>query len=132
MFFLCHIKHFTSLEVHPERTTKADKSMVNDRDYKDIKFPVSGKDFGQIEKKNNICINVFCYADNMVQLVHVSDQKFEECLVLLMIANENRSHYVHVKDNNRFMCNKTKYNNRKHFRKYCLQCFSSEKSLAEH
>ena len=66
MLFLCHIKHFTSLEVHPERTTKADKSMVNDLDYKDIKFPVSGKEFGQIEKKNNICINVFCYADNMV------------------------------------------------------------------
>ena len=40
--------------------------MVNDLDYKNIKFPVSGKDFGQIEKKNDICINVFCYADNMV------------------------------------------------------------------
>ena len=74
MLFWCHIKHFNPLKVHPERTTKADKSMVNDLDYKNIKFSekdllkisVSGKDFGQIEKKNNICINVFCYADNMV------------------------------------------------------------------
>ena len=107
--------------------------MVNDLDYKDIRFLVSGKDFGQIEKKNNICINVFCYANNIVQLVRVSDQKFEECLVvLLMIANENRSQYFHVKYFNRFMCKKTKCNNRKHFRKYCLQCFNSEKSLAEH
>ena len=40
--------------------------MVNDLDYKDIRFLVSGKDFGQIEKKNNICINVFCYANNIV------------------------------------------------------------------
>ena len=33
--------------------------MVNDLDYEGIKFPVSKKDFGNIEKKNNICINVF-------------------------------------------------------------------------
>ena len=30
------------------------------------------------------------------------------------------------------MCNKTKSNNKKHFCKYCLQCFSSEKVLQEH
>ena len=66
MLFWCHINHFNPLKVHPERTTKADKSMVNDLDYKDIRFLVSGKDFGQIEKKNNICINVFCYANNIV------------------------------------------------------------------
>ena len=50
--------------------------MVNDLDYEGIKFPVSGKDFGKTEKKNNICINVFCYENNLVYLVYVSDQKF--------------------------------------------------------
>ena len=34
-------------------------------------------------------------------------------------------------ENNGFMCNKTT-NNKKHFCKYCLQCFSSEKILQEH
>ena len=33
--------------------------MVDNLDYEDIEFPVSKKDFGKIEKKNNICINVF-------------------------------------------------------------------------
>ena len=30
------------------------------------------------------------------------------------------------------MCNETKNKNKKHFCKYCLQCFSSEKLLQEH
>ena len=34
--------------------------MTNGLDYKDIKFPVSRKDYSRIEKKN-LCINVFCY-----------------------------------------------------------------------
>ena len=51
---------------------------------------------------------------------------------LLLIAEENKSHYIYIKDFNKFMCNKTKSNNKKHFRKYCLQFFSSEKVLQEH
>ena len=46
-----------------------------------------------------------------------------------MITNENKSHYVYIKDFNRFMCNKAKCKNRKHFCKYCLQCFSSEQTV---
>ena len=79
--------------------------MVNDLDYKGIEFSVSGKEFGIIEKKKNICINVFCYENNLVYPVHVSDQKFEGCMDLLMITNENKSHYVYAKDFNIFMCN---------------------------
>ena len=47
--------------MHPEKIPKAYKNMVNDLDYESIKFPVSKKKFDKFEKKNNICINVFCY-----------------------------------------------------------------------
>ena len=50
---------------------------------------------------------------------------------LLMITDENKSHYVYIKDFNRFMCAKTK-NNKKHFYRYCVQCFSSEKVSQGH
>ena len=40
--------------------------------------------------------------------------------------------HIHIEDVNRFMCNKTKNKNRKHFCKYCLQCFSSKRVLVEH
>ena len=46
--------------------------------------------------------------------------------------NENKSHYVYMKDFNRFMFSKTKCKNKKQFCWYCLQCFSSEKLLMEH
>ena len=39
---------------------------------------------------------------------------------------------MYVKDFNRFMCNKTKHNGKKHFCKYCLQCFSNERVLIQH
>ena len=38
--------------------------MANDVDYKDIKFPVSKKNYKKIERKNNICINVFSYEND--------------------------------------------------------------------
>ena len=59
------------------------------------------------------CINMFSYANNMVYPVHISDQKFK-CMDLLMITNENKSHYVYIKDFSRCMCNKTKNKNKKH------------------
>ena len=51
---------------------------------------------------------------------------------LLLINDENKSHYVYIKDFNRFMFNKTKFNNKKRSCRYCLQCFSSERILIEH
>ena len=44
---------------------------------------------------------------NLVYLVHISKQKFEDCMDLLLINNENKSHYVYTKDFNGFMINKT-------------------------
>ena len=41
----------------------------------------------------------------------VSDQKFHNSMDLLLISDENKSHYVYIKDFNRFMCNQTKNKN---------------------
>ena len=49
--------------------------MVNDLDYKGIELPISKKHLSKIEKKNNICINVFCYENNLVYPVYVSSKK---------------------------------------------------------
>ena len=40
--------------------------MVNSPDDEGIEFPISEKDFDKIEKKNKICISVFCYENNLV------------------------------------------------------------------
>ena len=65
-------------------------------------------------------MNVFCYENNLVYPVHVSGQKFKDCMDLLMITDEHKSHYVYIKHFNRFMCDKIKSKNKNHFcRYYC-------------
>ena len=109
-FLRCHLRHLNPLKVHPEKTKK-----FSDLDYKDIEFPVSRNDFGKIEKKNNTCINVFFYENNLVYPVNISDEKFKNCMDLLMITDDNKSHFVYIKHFNRFICNKTKSKNKNHF-----------------
>ena len=77
------------------------------------KHPVSKKDYCKTEQKKYIWINLFCYENNLIYPVHISDQKFEDCMDLLLIADENKSHYVYIKDLNRFMRNKTKNKKKK-------------------
>ena len=38
----------------------------------------------------------------------------------------NNTHYVLIKDFNKFMYNQTKHKHKKYFCMHCLQCFSSE------
>ena len=51
---------------------------------------------------------------------------------LLLTIDENKSHYVYIKDFDRFIFHKTKNKNKKYFCKSCLQCFSSKKLFTEH
>ena len=109
------LKGLNFVKTHPERITKEDKIMINDLDHEGIDFPVSKKGNCNIERQNSICINVFCYENNLTYPVYLSDQKFHNSMDLLLITNENKSRYVYIKDFNRFMCNKTKNKNKKYF-----------------
>ena len=108
------------LKTHPERITKAERQMISGLDYIDLKFPVSKKDYDKIEKKNSICINMFGYENDLTYPVHVLVEKFKYCMDLLLITDDDKSHYVYIKDFNRFICNKIKHRNRKHF--FCRYC----------
>ena len=90
------------------------------------------KDFTKTETKNNICINVFCYENNLVFPIYFSNQKFQNSIDLLLVIDDAKLHYVYIKDFNRFMFHKMKNKNKKHFCKSCLQCFSSKNVLTKH
>ena len=51
-------------------------------------------DYYRIERGNNICINVFCYKNDLTYPVYVSDQKFKNCMDVLLITKANKSHYL--------------------------------------
>ena len=86
----------------------------------------------KIERKNDICNNVFGYENKLTYPVYISEQAFERSMDLLLINDENKHHYVYNKDFNRFIFNKTKCKNQKLFCRYGLQCFSSDSVLMEH
>ena len=117
------------IDKNPQRITKKDKECVNNLNYKGIDFPISKKDYCKIETQNKICINVFCYENKRTYPVYLSGQKFSGSIDLLLISNAFVSHYVYIKDFNRFMFNKTKHED---FCRNCLQCFRSKKILNEH
>ena len=111
IFLWCHVTHINPSKEHPEKIRKINKKTAEKLDYNGILFPVQDKDFYKIEVKNNICINVFGYENELVFPIYVSDQKFEDSMDLLLLIDDDKSHYVYVKDFNRFMFHKTKNKN---------------------
>ena len=59
-------------------------------------------------------------------------KKNKNHLNLLLITEDEKNHYVLIKDFNKFMYNQTKHKDKKHFCMYCLQNFTTEKILKNH
>ena len=131
-FRWCHIRHLNPKEKDPQRIKKEDKKRVNELNYVGIEFPVSQKHYNKIERQNDIRINVFGYEKGQPFPIHISKEIFEDQMNLLLITEDEKKHYVLIKDFNAFMYSPTKHKERKHFCMYCLQCFSSEGILANH
>ena len=102
------IDHINPSKEHPERIKTADKKTAEKLDYNEIEFPVKEKDFNKIEVKNKICINVFGYENKLFFPIYVLDQKFEDSIDLLLLIDDNKSHYVYIKDVNRFLVSQNK------------------------
>ena len=66
-----------------------------------------------MEVQNNISINVFGYVNKLVFLICISNKKSKDSMDLLLLIKDNKSHYVYIKDFNRFMFHKTKNKNKK-------------------
>ena len=106
--------------------------MINELNYDGIDFPLSQKHYNKVEKQNSIRINVFGYEDEQPFPIQISKETFKDQMNLLLITKDEKKHYVLIKDFNAFMYNQSKHKERKHFCMYCLQCFSSERVLANH
>ena len=47
--------------------------------------------------KYNKCINVFGYENGLVFPIYVLDQKFKDSIDLLLLIDDDKSHYVYIK-----------------------------------
>ena len=92
---------------------------------------MKARDYEIIEERFNINVNVFGY-ENRVFPLYVSKKCDEQVLNVLLISNEEKSHYVFIKDFNRLMYSKAKHKDRKHFCMSCLQNFPTKEILNNH
>ena len=114
-FLWCHVRHINPMKKHPGKIKKTDRIFANNLKYDGIEFPVKESNFNKIEVQNNICINVFGYEDKLVFPIYVSNEKYKDSINLLLLFKDNKSHYVYIKDFNRFMFHKTKNKNKNGF-----------------
>ena len=103
----CHARHINPVKICPEIITQKNKNLVNDLDYRKIKFPVWKEDFSKIETKNDICINVFYDENKLTFEIYLSDQKFENPMDLLLIKMKT-SHIMCISKIGRCTFHKTK------------------------
>ena len=87
-----------------------------------------------IKSKNRTASESMCLVMKMDNHSPFTSPKetFKDQMNLLLITKDEKKHYVLIKDFNVFMYNQSKHKERKHFCMYCLQCFSSERILANH
>ena len=97
-FRWCHIRH-----LNPQRIKKVDKKMINELNYDGIDFPLSQKHYNKVEKQNSIRINVFGYENGQPFPIHISKETFKDQMNLLLITDDEKKHYVLIKDLNAFM-----------------------------
>ena len=120
-FLWCHVRHINPVKEHPGRIKKTDRRIASNLNYERIEFPVQEKDFNKIEVQNDICINVFGDENVLVYPIFISKQTFEDSVDLLLLIENDKSHYVYIKGFNTFMFHKTKNKNKKWFCRSCLQ-----------
>ena len=101
-FKWCHIRFINPTNSHPERINKQDKEIAKTLDYRGINFLMKARNYEIIEERFNINVNVFGY-ENKIFPLYVLKKFNEQALNVLLISNEENSHYVFIKDFNRLM-----------------------------
>ena len=60
---------------------------------------------------------MFCYENDLIFPIYLSNQKFENSMDLLLLVDDDKSHYVYIKDLDRFIFHKTRNENKNGFAK---------------
>ena len=61
----------------------------------------------------------FVMKKNLTFPIYISDQKFENSMDLLLVIDQNKLHYVYIKDFDRFIFQQTKNKNKTYCCKSC-------------
>ena len=109
---------------HPERITKI-KPFLDRCNWKEIDYPSQGKDWKKFESKNkSIALNILYVPHNTEKVCHAYKSKYnstrENQVILLMITDGEKWHYLTVKSLSALLKGVTSKHNGDF---YCLNCF---------
>ena len=115
----------------PQRISNLRKFMDN-YDWSGLEFPVSLKDIGKFETRNNISVNVLAVEGRDIY-IHRKGQRVDREINLLMVSEDGIWHYTAIKSLSRLLSSKNSNTKRKqHFCMNCLQGFMQESSRDQH
>ena len=106
-----------------------------------IQFPMTLKDIPKFERLNNVSISVYAYQaaggqEGFIYPLKVTTEVNKRHVNLLLIADDDKSHYCFIKDFGKLVGSQYSSDNHKiYFCRFCLQGFSSHsafKGKAQH
>ena len=115
----------------PQRVSNLRKFKDN-YDWSGLEFPVSIKDIGKFETRNNISVNVLAVEGRDIY-IHRKGQRMGREINLLMVSEDGINHYTAIKSLSRLLkSSNTKHKCKQHFCMNCLQSFMQESSRDQH
>ena len=115
----------------PQRVSDLRKFMDN-YDWSGLEFPVSIKDIGKFETRNNISVNILAVEGRDIY-IHRKGQRVGREINLLMVSEHGIQHYTAIKSLSRLLSSKNSNTKHKqHFCMNCLQGFTQESSRDQH
>ena len=130
-FLWCHVRHLNPQKKDPQRIRLSDREFANGLDYSGITFPVTINQIPKIEKQSKININLFGYQKGFFP-IRISKEKYPDHMELLCIEEDEKQHYVYMKDFNRTMFTSTGHEHEKHYYMHCLKNFRTNEISAKH
>ena len=113
------------IDNHPERISKI-KPFIDQYNWKDIDFPAMIKDWKKFELNNEIALNILYVPHNTkkINIAYKSKHNLtrDRQIILLMITNGEKWHYLVVKNLSGLLRGITSNHNASF---YCLNCFCS-------
>ena len=134
-FLWCVLRALNPRKKDSERIDKKLKEKENTLNMEGIEYPVSLKDIDKFEKQNpSIFITVFGYEDKSVYVLRNSENtNRKHNVILLLIKEEEVTHYCLVKNLSRLLSSQvSKHDGKKYFCMRCLDPFNNQKALDKH
>ena len=105
------------------------RKFMDNYDWSELEFPVSIKDIGKFETRNNISVNVLAVEGRDIY-IHRKGQRMGREINVLMVSEDGIRNYTAIKSLSRFLSSKNSNTKcKQHFCMNCLQGFTQE--LAE-